>query len=52
MGGVDVSLFKGLFDFITKTFYKEKHMNILVTGCSGYIGGTFTYEALKEGHTI
>ena len=27
-------------------------MNIFVTGCSGYIGGTFTYEALKEGHTI
>ena len=25
---------------------------ILVTGSSGYIGGTFTYEALKKGHTV
>lgn len=23
-------------------------MKIFVTGCSGYIGGTFTYEALKK----
>jgi UDP-glucose 4-epimerase len=25
---------------------------ILVTGCSGYIGATFTYEALKLGHKV
>ena len=25
---------------------------ILVTGSAGYIGGTFTYEALKKGHTV
>ena len=25
---------------------------ILVTGCAGYLGGTFTYEALKLGHKV
>ena len=27
-------------------------MKIFVTGCSGYIGGTFSYEALKKGHIV
>ena len=27
-------------------------MKILVTGAAGFIGGTFTYEALKRGHTV
>ena len=27
-------------------------MRILVTGCAGYIGGTFTFEALKKGFTV
>ena len=27
-------------------------MKIFVTGCSGYIGGTFTYEALKKGYSV
>ena len=27
-------------------------MNIIVTGCAGYIGGTFTYEALKKGISV
>ena len=27
-------------------------MKILVTGCAGYIGGTFTYEALKKGYKV
>jgi UDP-glucose 4-epimerase len=27
-------------------------MNIFVTGCLGYIGGTFSYEALKKGHKV
>ena len=26
--------------------------NILVTGATGYIGGTFAYEALKKGHHV
>ena len=26
--------------------------NLLVTGCAGYIGGTFAYEALKKGYNI
>ena len=25
---------------------------ILVTGCAGYIGGTFTYKALADGFRI
>lgn len=29
-----------------------KNKNILVTGATGYIGGTFTYEALKKGFNI
>ncbi|MEL0255598.1 MAG: UDP-glucose 4-epimerase GalE [Burkholderiaceae bacterium] len=27
-------------------------MKILVTGCAGYIGGTFAYEALKKGYKV
>ena len=27
-------------------------MNILVTGAAGYIGSTFSFEAVKRGHTI
>lgn len=27
-------------------------MTILVTGCAGYIGGTFSYEALKKGFKV
>ena len=27
-------------------------MKILVTGSAGYIGGTFSFEALKRGHKI
>ena len=27
-------------------------MRILVTGCAGYIGGTFTFEALKRGFKV
>ena len=27
-------------------------MKILVTGSAGYIGGTFSFEALKNGHEI
>ncbi len=27
-------------------------MNILVTGAAGYIGSTFSFEAIKRGHTI
>ena len=27
-------------------------MKILVTGSAGYIGGTFSFEALKRGHEI
>ena len=26
--------------------------NIIVTGATGYIGGTFAYEALKKGHHV
>ena len=27
-------------------------MSLLVTGAAGFIGGTFTYEALKKGYTV
>lgn len=27
-------------------------MEILVTGCAGYIGGTFAYQALKKGYKV
>ena len=26
--------------------------NIIVTGATGYIGGTFAYEAIKKGHHV
>ena len=29
-----------------------ENKTILITGAAGYIGGTFTYEALKKGYKV